>query len=116
VTPELSRTERRVWSHGTRGDTRALPYRAAGPVARADTRALPHREAGLESRGHTVTPEPFPAGCGVWHCGTRLKSYARGYPICRVPIVAPRPTSREVVNPQVGAIPFPLRGFDNICT
>jgi hypothetical protein len=49
ATPEPSHTGRRVWSHGTRDNTRALPYWAAGSVARGDARALPHRKADLES-------------------------------------------------------------------
>jgi hypothetical protein len=48
--------------------------------------------------------------------GLDLKSCARGYPVYRVPTVAPGPTSGEAVNPQVGPIPFPLCGFDDICT
>jgi hypothetical protein len=70
----------------------------------------------MELWGHAVTLEPFPVGCGVWRGDTRLKSYARGYPICRVPTVASGPTSGQAVNPQVGPIPFPLRNFDDICT
>jgi hypothetical protein len=54
-----------------------------------------------------VIPEPFRVGCGVWCYGTRLKSCAWGYPVYSVPTVAPGPTSREAVNPQVGPIPFP---------
>jgi hypothetical protein len=50
VMPEPSRTGRQVWSHGTRGDTGALPYRAVGPAVRGDSRALLHREA-VWSRG-----------------------------------------------------------------
>jgi hypothetical protein len=63
-----------------------------------------------------VTPEPFPVGCGAWRSRTRLKSCACGYSICRVLTVALRPTSGEATNLQVGPIPFPLRGFDDICT
>jgi hypothetical protein len=48
TTPEPSHTGRRVWSHGTRGNTRALPCWVAGSVARGDARALPHREVDLE--------------------------------------------------------------------
>jgi hypothetical protein len=48
ATPEPSHTGRQVWSHGTRGDTGALPCRAMGPVTRGNDRALPHQEVGLE--------------------------------------------------------------------
>jgi hypothetical protein len=63
-----------------------------------------------------VTSEPFPTECGVWRCGTRLKSYTQRYPVCRVLTVAPGATSGEAVNLQVRPIPFPLRSFDDICT
>jgi hypothetical protein len=45
---EPSHTGRWVWSHGTRGDTGALPCRVAGPMTHGDVRALPHQEADLE--------------------------------------------------------------------
>jgi hypothetical protein len=120
ATPEPFHTRKRVWSHGSRGDTEANPCRVAGLVAHGDARALLHREcvsshgrrcdtralpcwvacptprgtwwcqsspalvAGLEPRGHVATREPFPTGCEVWHCRTRHKSCAWGYPVCRV--------------------------------
>jgi hypothetical protein len=81
--PEPSRTGRWVWTHETRGDTRALPCRVVGLVARGDARALPHREVGLEPRdtwryqspslsggmlgatGHVVMPKLFGTGSGA---------------------------------------------------
>jgi hypothetical protein len=76
-----------VWSHGTHGDTGALPCRVAFPMPRGTwwCQSSPAPGAGLEPRGHTATLEPFRAGCGVRPCGTRLKSCTRGYPIYRVP-------------------------------
>jgi hypothetical protein len=47
ATLEPSGTGRRVWSHETHGNIRALPHRVAGPVAHGDARALLHREADL---------------------------------------------------------------------
>jgi hypothetical protein len=38
MTPEPSRTGRRVWNRGTRGDTVALPCREASPVSRGTWR------------------------------------------------------------------------------
>jgi hypothetical protein len=55
-----------------------------------------------------MAPKPSPAGCGVWRRVAGLKSYARGYPVCRVSTVAPKPTLGEAVNPQVRPIPFPF--------
>jgi hypothetical protein len=57
----------RVWSHGTRDNTRALPYRVACPVPRGMWRCQSSStpRTGLEPRGYVVTPEPFLVGCGV---------------------------------------------------
>jgi hypothetical protein len=70
----------------------------------------------MEPDGHAATPELFPARCGVWRHGTRVRSCARGYLVYMVPTVAPRTTSGEAVNLQVGPILFPLRSFDDIST
>jgi hypothetical protein len=101
ATPEPSHTGRRVWNHGTRGDTGALSGRVACPMPHGTWRCQSSLApgVGLEPQGHAVTAEPFPVGCRVWHCGTRIKSYARGYPVCMVATVASKPTSGEAVNP-----------------
>jgi hypothetical protein len=118
ATSEPSCTGRRVCCRGTHGNTRALPYRVTCPVPQGTWQCQSSLTpgAGLESRGQVATPEPFPVRCGVWRCGTRLKSCAWGYSVCRVPTVAVGPTLGEAVNLQVGPIPFPLHNFDDICT
>jgi hypothetical protein len=100
----------RSWSHGTRDDTRALSWWVVYHVPWGTWRCQSFLalRAGLEPRGDATAPEPSPAGCGVWRRVAGLKSYARGYPVCRVPTVAPKPTSGEAANPQVRPIPFPF--------
>jgi hypothetical protein len=96
---EPSYTRRRVWSHGTHGDTGALPYRVAGLAARGDARALSHREVGLEPRdtwrhrsyslsggvpdatGHVAVPELSGTGSGSGAAGTHIDTGALS---CRV--------------------------------
>jgi hypothetical protein len=65
-----------MWRHRSH----SLPSGGPGRMWRLQSPPAPGGRSGA-----AVTPEPFPAGCGVWRGGTRLKSCKRGYPVCRVP-------------------------------
>jgi hypothetical protein len=79
---------------------------------------------GLEPWTHGSASALAKQGCGFqYHGGTwhLVKAYlaflswleacTQGYPVCRVPTVAPRPTSGEAVNPHVGPTFFSPCGF-----
>jgi hypothetical protein len=66
------------------------------------------REVGSGAVGHV-------AACGCMPCPLSwLEAYMRGYLFCRVPIVAPEPTSGDVVNPQVGPTSLSPHNFSEI--
>jgi hypothetical protein len=117
-----------AWSHEIRGDSRALSGWVTGSVPRGTWRhQSPLLEGGvLCAMGHVAEPEfsntrsrsgavGIRGDTGSLSClvqslaprGWSFKSCAQGYPVCRVPIVAPEPTSGEATNPLVGLIPFP---------
>jgi hypothetical protein len=62
-----------------------------------------------EPRGHPATSELPLAGRREplsW-----LRACTRGYPVLRVPTVAPEPTPEEAANPRVGPASFPRAAF-----
>jgi hypothetical protein len=87
--PEPSRTRRRVWSHWTRGGTRAQSVGGPGASITWQRQSLPAQGAGLEPRGmwrlrslllpgdglgasgHVATPEPSPSGWRARCLGAR---------------------------------------------
>jgi hypothetical protein len=64
--------------------------------------ALPGWELGPGAMGHMATCHCVP------YFQSRLGACIQGYPVCRVPIMSPGPTSGEAVNPQVGPTSFYL--------
>jgi hypothetical protein len=83
-------TGRWIWSRGTREDIGALSRWVACPMPWGTWRSQSSLAsgAGLEPWGHAAAPQPSLAGCGVWCYGAVLKSCARGYPVCKVPIIS----------------------------
>jgi hypothetical protein len=113
-------------AQATRSGPRAAPSREAGAEAtgaRGIPGAAPSREAGTGDTGTHGGPraassrEVGTEASG--HAGTRaflilcldLELVCGGYPVLKVPIVAPGPTSGEVVNPRVGSTSFPCAAF-----
>jgi hypothetical protein len=82
------------------------PPRQRGNVqsyrARGSAGAHLDREAGSRAVGHVAA-----RGCTpyFWFC---LEACKRGYPVCRVPTVAPDPTSRTARNLYGDALPYSL--------
>jgi hypothetical protein len=126
-----------AWSHETRGDSRALCGWVTGSVPRGTWRHQSPLLAGgvLCATGHVAEPElsdtrsrsgamGIRGGTGSLSClvqslapwGWSFKSCAQGYPVCRIPIVAPRAHLGRGDKPASGANTFSLHNFDDICT
>jgi hypothetical protein len=63
--------------------------------------ALPGRELGPGAIGHVA------ACCCAPYFQSQLRACIQGYPVCRVPLMSPGPTSGDAANPQVGPTSFP---------
>jgi hypothetical protein len=112
VAPELPRAGRGSPSRGDTWRPRSCPEPGAGDRA-AGTRGGPElsrAESGEpELWGHVAASE-LPSARRreplSW-----LEACAQGYPVLRVPTVAPGPTSGEATNPRVGPTSFPHAAF-----
>jgi hypothetical protein len=96
-------------------------------MTHGSSRAFLDGEAGSRVLGHMVMPKPSLSkevgSRAVRHMAARgrmpcplswLKAYTRGYSVCGIPIVAPGPTSGEVVNPLVEPTSLYPRSFSEI--
>jgi hypothetical protein len=98
----------RIRSGGTRVSTGALLSGAQSHMTHDSTGALLSGEAGSRAMGYVAAHDSTSCSLSWPH------ACMRGYPICRVSIVAPGPTSGKVMNPQVGPLYHRLTSAQNL--
>jgi hypothetical protein len=97
---------------GSPEDVCLLAWSPQSPGTRGGSRAAPSWEREPEPWGHVAASELHSAGRREplsWH-----EACTQGYPVLRVPTVAPGPTSGEDANPRVGPTSFPRAAFRSL--
>jgi hypothetical protein len=87
----------------------AAPVLSPAAGAHGGPRAAPSRKREPKLRGHLAASK-LPLA-GRWEPLSWLEACTRGYPVLRVPTVAPGPTPGEAVNPWVGPTSFSHTAF-----